>query len=120
MVIAGAFVFALLVPGALHLLGSPALGRPGLLTLLHGALLLAAGVVTGALFPVAAGVLLAAKRGVRATASSVEAADHAGAAIAALAGGVLFIPVLGLTGSAWLLAVLQAASLLGIGLARGR
>jgi spermidine synthase len=113
----GAFVFALLVPGALRLLGSPALSRPGLLTLLHGALLLIAGVVTGALFPVAAGVLLAAKRGVRSTASSVEAADHAGAAIAALAGGVLFIPVLGLTGSAWLLVVLQIAALLGIGLA---
>jgi spermidine synthase len=114
---AGALLFALLVPGALRLLGSPALGRPGLLTLLHGVLLLIAGAVTGGLFPVAAGVLLAAKRGVRATASSVEAADHAGAAIAALAGGVLFIPVLGLTGSAWLLAVLQAAALLGIGLA---
>jgi spermidine synthase len=117
---AGALFFALLVPGALHVLGSPALGRPGLLTLLHGLLLLVAGIATGALFPVAAGVLLAAKRGVRATASSVEAADHAGAAIAALAGGVFFIPVLGLTGSAWLLAALQAAALLGIGLAGRR
>jgi spermidine synthase len=117
-VVAVAFAFALLVPGTLRLLDSPALDRSGLLTLFHGGLLLAAGAVTGSLFPVAAGVLLAAKRGVRETAGSIEAADHAGAAVAALAGGVLFIPVLGLAGSAWLLVALEGVALLGVGLAR--
>jgi spermidine synthase len=113
-VTAAALAFALIMPGALHVLGHPALGRPGFPEILHGALLLAAGLITGCLFPVAAGVLLSGPRGVRETASDLEAADHAGAAGAALLGGVLFIPLLGLSGTAWLLLALQAVAFVGV------
>ncbi|MEE9218216.1 MAG: hypothetical protein V3U98_04035 [Acidobacteriota bacterium] len=113
-----ALLFAFLMPGALHWLGAPGLERPGLQDVLHGALLLAAGMITGALFPVAAGVLLAARRGVRATASGLEAADHVGAAAAALVGGIIFIPALGLTGTAWFLAALEGVALVAVLLAR--
>jgi hypothetical protein len=40
--------------------------------------------------------------------------------VAALAGGVLPIPALGLTGAAWLLAALEDAALLGVMLIRPR
>jgi predicted membrane-bound spermidine synthase len=47
-------------------------------------------------------------------AGRLEAADHVGAAAAALLGAVVFIPVLGLTRSAWLLATLLALALIGV------
>jgi len=106
---AAALVFFILLRFAL---ASSAI--PGLL---HGALLLAAGMVTGGLFPVAAGLLLAGRNGARETASLLEAADHGGAAVAALVGGALFIPALGLAATASLLAGLEAIALAGVGLA---
>ncbi|MFQ5878396.1 MAG: hypothetical protein ACE5JH_12055 [Acidobacteriota bacterium] len=128
---AAALLFALSLPAALRRLGGPVPAVPGLTELLHGVLLAAAGVVTGALFPVAAGVLLAAPQtagapealdhaAARRTAGGLEAADHGGAAVAALVGGVVFIPALGLAGSAWLLAALETAALLGVLLATTR
>ncbi|MHC5059040.1 MAG: spermidine synthase, partial [Planctomycetota bacterium] len=82
--------------------------------LAHGALLLAAGVVTGALFPMAAATRLAAGDDAGETAGRLETADHLGAAVAALLGAVLFIPALGLTRTAWLLAVLLTLALAGV------
>jgi spermidine synthase len=79
--------------------------------LAHAALLLAAGVVTGGLFPIAAEVRLAAGEGPGEAAGALEAADHVGASAAALLGAVLFVPLLGATGSAWLLAALVAVAL---------
>ena len=121
-VTAAAFLFSLGVPGLLGRLGDPGLQRTGIPDLLHGALLLAAGAFTGGLFPVAAGVLLSRGRGIRETAGGLEAADHWGASAAALLGGVLYIPALGLIATAWLLAALEAAALAGVLLAsfRGR
>jgi predicted membrane-bound spermidine synthase len=112
-------VFAMLMPAGLYWLRSVSARGPDFAGLLHGGLLLLAGVVTGMLFPVAAGALLSARRDARQTAGSLEAADHLGAAVAALAGGVLLIPALGLAGAAWLLAVLEGAALLGVTLTRG-
>jgi spermidine synthase len=82
--------------------------------LAHGALLLAAGVVTGALFPMGAAMRLAGGDSGGEAAGRLEAADHLGAALAALLGAVLFIPILGLTRSAWLLAALLAIALVGV------
>jgi spermidine synthase len=82
---------------------------PALLS--HAALLLAAGVVTGGLFPIAAEVRLAAGDGPGEAAGRLEAADHVGAAAAALLGAVLFVPLLGATGSVWLLAGLVGVAL---------
>jgi spermidine synthase len=76
-----------------------------------GGLLLAAGTVAGAVFPVAAEVRLASGDGAAHAASRLEAADHAGAAAAALFGAVLFVPVLGIAASAWLLAALVAVAI---------
>jgi len=115
---AGAFLFSLVVPAVLGgaIPGAGSATGPAA-DLLHGALLLAGGLVTGALFPAAAGVLLAARPGPRATAADLEAADHAGAAVAALAAGVVLVPVLGLAGTGWLLAALQGTALAGVLLA---
>jgi predicted membrane-bound spermidine synthase len=77
----------------------------------HAALLLAAGVVTGGLFPIAAEVRLAAGDGAGEAAGRLETADHVGAAAAALLGAVLYLPLLGASGSVWLLAALVAAAL---------
>jgi spermidine synthase len=79
--------------------------------LAHAALLLAAGVVTGGLFPIAAEVRLAAGDGPGEAAGRLETADHVGAAVAALLGAVLFVPLLGATGSVWLLAALVGVAL---------
>jgi spermidine synthase len=79
--------------------------------LAHAALLLAAGVVTGGLFPIAAEVRLAAGDGPGEAAGRLEAADPVGAAAAALLGAVLFVPLLGTRGSVWLLAALVAVAL---------
>ena len=77
----------------------------------HGALLLAAGVVTGGVFPIAAEVRLSAGDGPGEAAGRLETADHFGAAAAALFGAVLFVPLLGIAGSAGLLAALVAVAL---------
>ena len=77
----------------------------------HAALLLAAGVVTGGVFPIAAEVRLSAGDGPGEAAGRLETADHVGASAAALLGAVLFVPLLGIAGSAWLLAALVAVAL---------
>jgi predicted membrane-bound spermidine synthase len=79
----------------------------------HAALVLAAGAATGGVFPVAADVRLAAGDGPGDAAGRLETADHVGAAAAALLGAVLFVPLLGLTGTVWLLAGLVAVALAG-------
>ncbi|MGE5125644.1 MAG: hypothetical protein ACM3PV_05095 [Betaproteobacteria bacterium] len=76
----------------------------------HAALLLAAGLVTGGLFPLAVEVRLASGERVAEAAGRIEAADHLGAALAALSGAVLFLPLLGLLRSSLLLAGLLAVA----------
>jgi spermidine synthase len=112
-VIAAALLFALAMPGILRALGDPALARPGLQETAHALLLFAAGAVTGSLFPVAAGVLLSDLRGIVRTSGGLEAADHWGAAGAALLGGVVYVPALGLSTGARIPALLETAALLG-------
>jgi hypothetical protein len=63
---------------------------------LHLVLLGFAGVATGSVFPTAAGEFLAKGADTRSAAAAIELADHAGAAIAALCGAVVFLPALGL------------------------
>ena len=77
----------------------------------HAALLLAAGVVTGGVFPIAVEVRLSAGDGPGEAAGRLETADHVGAASSALLGAVLFVPLLGIAGSVWLLAALVAVAL---------
>jgi spermidine synthase len=114
LVLAAAFSFALTLPWTLE--AAARASRSGLpaALLAHGALLLAAGVVTGALFPVAAATRLAVGDGAGSAAGRLETADHLGAAGAALVGAVLFIPTLGFARFAWLLAALLALALAGL------
>jgi predicted membrane-bound spermidine synthase len=106
--------FAAILPRALPWTATA--GLPS--ELIHGLLLLAAGLVTGATFPTAAGVLQSVGGEVGTTASRLERADHVGAAVAALVCGVVYIPVLGLVGTAWLLVAIEVAALAGLALVR--
>lgn len=95
-----------------------ALGVPGpALGAAHGLLLLLAGAGTGAVFPAAAGALLARGGDARRAAASIELADHAGAALAALAAPLLLVPVLGLGASAGLMTGLCVLGAAGAGIA---
>lgn len=75
-----------------------------------GALLLFAGMATGAVFPVAAGVLLSSGRDAGRAAGAAECADHAGAAGAALLSAVALVPAVGARGACAAVAVLQVLS----------
>jgi spermidine synthase len=111
--LAAAALFAIALHIALAAAGRVGPGGVGLARLVHGALLLAAGAATGGVFPVAAGVRLAAGDGAGEAAGRLETADHVGAAAAALLGAVLFVPLLGLAGTVWLLAGLVVVALAG-------
>ena len=114
LALAGALAYAVALPWTLD--AAAEASESGLVAALlaHGALLLAAGVVTGSFFPLGAAVRLAAGAGAGDTAGRLETADHVGAAAAALVGAVFFIPTLGFTRSAWLLAALLALALVGV------
>lgn len=87
----------------------------------HAALLVLAGSATGMAFPIAASTLLELGASARSAATWLEAADHAGAALAALITAVVLVPALGLTVTAALLLVLLAvACLLSLLTARSR
>jgi spermidine synthase len=111
LALGAAAAFAVLLPWTLPAAARASAGGLFAALVSHGALLLAAGVVTGGVFPLAAEVHLAAGDGPGETAGRLETADHVGAALAALSGAVLFVPRLGIDGSAWLLAALVAAAL---------
>jgi len=117
LALAAALAFAMTLPWTLE--AAAQASRSGLAAALaaHGALLLAAGVVTGTLFPTAAAIRLAAGGEAGDTAGRLETADHLGAAVAALVGAVLYIPTLGYARSAWLLAALLALALVTLPLA---
>jgi spermidine synthase len=98
-------------------LAARAADRSALLAVLaFGTLQLAAGLATGAVFPIAAVVCLGAGDDAGGAAGRVEAADHAGAALAALVAVVVLVPRLGIAHVALLLAAMLAAALLAIAL----
>ncbi len=72
----------------------------------HAGLLLLAGIATGSLFPVAARVLLDSGESAGTSAAHFEAADHLGAAFAALLAGVVLVPALGMRSTGLLAAAL--------------
>lgn len=81
----------------------------------HAAALLASGLATGAVFPAAATVLTKAGEDARQAGGWLEAADHAGAAIAALAVSILLVPALGMAWTAWMAASTAGLALAGWG-----
>jgi spermidine synthase len=114
LALAAALSYAVTLPWTLASAARASASGLAMALLAYGALLLAAGVVTGALFPTAAATRLAAGDVAGEAAGRLETADHLGAALAALLGAVLFIPVLGLTRTAWLLAALLALAFAGV------
>ncbi len=70
------------------------------------------GALTGALYAVAAGRLVAAHAGVGRAAALIEGADHWGAAAGALAASLLLVPLWGLVATRAAAALLLAAALL--------
>ncbi|MBI4704520.1 MAG: hypothetical protein HY744_25740, partial [Deltaproteobacteria bacterium] len=101
---------AVLLALVLAALGSLGAGQSSLAAL-HALLLVVAGASTGVVFPAAASALLDRGAPPPAAAALVELADHAGAALAALATAVLLVPLLGLTKAAALLVAVQALAL---------
>jgi predicted membrane-bound spermidine synthase len=63
-------------------------------------------------FPSGAGALLGRGANASEAAGRVEAADHAGAALAAFTVAIVFVPTLGLRGTCLLLAALQGIAAL--------
>ena len=116
--LAAALLFAIALPWTLAAAAQASQSGLAAALVAHAALLLAGGVVTGALFPTAAAVRLGAGDLAGDAAGRLETADHVGASMAALFGAILFIPTLGLARSAWLLAALLALALLALPAAR--
>lgn len=106
--------FLVLAFGVLNRLSISVLGT----TALHGILLVVSGAATGALFPAAAKTLLELGSSAQNAASWVEFADHAGAALSALITTVILLPIIGLSGAATFLFVLQAMAVLASVFAR--
>ena len=79
----------------------------------HALLLLAVGSATGSLFPFATAVLLREGQSAGASAAAFEAADHMGAAAAALLAGVALVPALGMTATGHLAATVVLFAALG-------
>lgn len=86
-------VFALALPGLLHAAGTVAGLEFGKLFFL--AVVVAAGFVTGAEFPVANAVFLRAGGKMGVSAALTDSTDHLGAAVGAFLTGVVLIPVFG-------------------------
>jgi len=82
------------------------------------ALVAVAGVLGGLVFPLAAAVTLREARSATGrTAGAVDAADHVGACVGALATGAALVPILGTTGACLAVVGLKALSALVAGLA---
>lgn len=106
--------FGAALPLALPVAGAVAESSQFAAVAAHGVLLFLAGLVTGGMFPVGVGVLLAGGASATEAAGRIETSDHWGAALAALAGAVLFIPVFGIVVSGWLIAAILGLAFAGV------
>jgi spermidine synthase len=106
-----ALAFAAVIPVALWLLGIWPSMAPIVALAVHGLLVALAGLVTGGVVPAMTSRLGRAGVGAVGQGAILEAADHAGAAVGALLGGVVLIPVLGFVGTAAALTAVQALAL---------
>ena len=117
VLLASGAVFAALAL-ALPALAGLSAARPAAALGGHAALLLLAGLATGGLFPFAAGALLASGDDAGQAAARFAAADHLGAAAAALLAGVVLVPALGMRATGLLASALVL--LAAAGAARSR
>jgi spermidine synthase len=101
-------VFSALLPAGLNLLSR---GAPWAQQIGFSLLVWASGLLTGALFPLAAHLLQRAGVGLAGAAGRLQWADHAGACVGALATGVVLVPTVGVWGTC-----LTVSALVGTGL----
>jgi len=80
----------------------------------------ATGILTGLVFPLAASVALESRPSIGRAAGAVDAADHVGACLGALATGTVLVPVLGVTGACLVVAAMKALSAVFVGAASMR
>jgi predicted membrane-bound spermidine synthase len=112
-ILGNAFIADILVLLIL-LVSAPTLALAGEYHQIPSAWSLVAGFVTGAAFPALLGEAAKFKNNdERLVAASMEAADHLGAAYGALATGLIWLPVYGISTTCLLFGLLKAASLLG-------
>jgi spermidine synthase len=81
------------------------------------ALVAAAGVLGGLVFPLATAVALEDRPQTGRAAGAVDAADNFGACLGAMATGVVLVPILGTSGACLLVAAVKALSALWVGVA---
>jgi len=77
-----------------------------------------AGILGGLVFPLAAAVALKERDTTTGrTAGAIDAADHLGACVGALATGTLLVPVLGVSGACLVVVAIKALSAVHVGVA---
>ena len=74
-------------------------------------LVLVAGILTGAAFPLAGGAFPGSGEALGSAAGKIDMADHAGAAIGAVLTGIVLVPSLGIPRTLFILALLKLSSL---------
>jgi predicted membrane-bound spermidine synthase len=90
--------------------GKASLNLPGgWVEIIVGLWMVLAGVGTGVIFPLACGLRSLTEHQVGTVAGQVDAADHLGAAVGALLAGAFLVPMLGLSNTGALLAVMQGS-----------
>lgn len=101
--------FALLIPLLLPVVSAATLATVGwLIPLAFILLMVFAGLLTGAQLPLAAALCLATDLEPTHVAGIVDRADHFGGFVGALFGGAVLLPVIGVAGTCWLLAAMNA------------
>ncbi|HHT9125685.1 MAG TPA: fused MFS/spermidine synthase [Candidatus Brocadiia bacterium] len=99
-------IYVLTLPFLLRLFSLGFVGSESLFMIL----VVTAGMLTGLVFPIASKLYLLSSGSHGLTAGMVDSTDHAGAFIGAITTGVLFVPLLGITGACTITAALNAAS----------
>ena len=111
--------FAIALLGALAFLRASSADLPVQITTF--CLVAVVGVLGGLVFPLAASVRLGEGTSTARAAAAVDAADHVGGSLGALATGVALVPILGITGTCLAVAAMKALSALFVtgGIAAG-
>jgi len=84
------------------------------------ALVAVTGVLGGLVFPLAASVALAGDESTGRAAGAIDAADHVGGCLGALATGLVLVPVFGVSGACLAVAAMKSLSALAVGAAAAR
>ena len=112
------FVYAIILPLGIHMLASGMLSHLSLVPsqICFMVMLALGGSLTGLTFPLASHIYFEHSRHTGVTAGLVHGADHGGACLGAFLSGTVFVPIMGLAKSCYLVAVIGGACLVLQGL----